>query len=130
MGDLLGVIVFLAIACSFTAAAKKESGKGGGFGAGTKGAGGFNTMRNTIRSEMRKTQMPDAGNVDNEAKEASKFDNMQAKKRKAMSEKSKINEKTHSHEGEVIGSLSALEDRNNDWLARQIREENRKKTLL
>jgi len=34
-------------------------------------------------------------------------------------------EKTHSHEGEVTGNLTIQEDRKNDWLARQIKEESR-----
>ena len=42
----------------------------------------------------------------------------------------KIIEKTHSHEGEVEGKISLSEDRKNDWLARQIREENRTKQML
>lgn len=42
----------------------------------------------------------------------------------------KIIEKTHSHEGEVEGKISLSEDRKNDWLAKQIREENRTKQML
>ena len=130
MGDILGLIVFVAIACSAVAASKKQAGKGGQFGGGARGVGGFNTLRNTIRSEMDKTQMPDVGDVDDEPKKVPRFAGTQADKRKAMSKKSKINEKTHSHEGEVIGALSSMEDRNNDWLARQINEENRRGPLL
>ena len=47
------------------------------------------------------------------------------KRIKNLSQKGMVKEKTHNHEGEVVGDLGRLEDRNNDWLARQIREENR-----
>lgn len=46
------------------------------------------------------------------------------KKPKMKTPKGITIEKTHSHEGEVSNTV-LLEDRNNDWLARQIKEEAR-----